>query len=182
MPITARFLQITDDVLAQALEEPPLIRRLFTEGDRRRLGIAQSTNVHGVVGLVPRPRAIVSSLVLDGSWHGVHYLLCGGLEAGWQLLSRPVLGGSPIGEDFGGHGAARFFGSNHVLALARALRRADLEALRARFDPGSMSRAGVYPGTWTAGESAWLFEELERLRQFYADAAQRGYALLTMLR
>ncbi|MGP6158734.1 MAG: YfbM family protein [Vulcanimicrobiaceae bacterium] len=181
MPITARFLQITDDVLAQAAEDPALIRRLFSDQARRRLGIAPVKNAHGVVGLVPRPRAVGSSLALDGSWHGVHYLLCGTNDAGWQLLSRPVLGGSPIGDDLG-HGSARFFGPNHVLTLARALRRANIDVLRSRFDPSAMSRAGIYPGKWRAQEAAWLVEEMERLRQFYADAAQRGYAMLTVLR
>jgi hypothetical protein len=181
MPITARFLQITDDVLAQAMDDHAMVARLFDEGERRRLGLAQSKNTLGIVGLVPRPRAIGSSLSLEGSWHGVHYLLCGNAEAGWQLLSRPILGGSPLGEDFSGHGAARFFGANHVLALARALRRVDVEGVRDRFTPIRMSRDKIYPGTWRAEQAGWLFAELERLRNFYADAAQRGYAMLTVL-
>lgn len=122
-----------------------------------------------------------ADISLDKAWHGVHYLLCGKPEPGSSVLSQAVLGGTEIGDDEMGYGPARVFTAQQVADIARELSRAGLEAeMKARFDPDQMN--GIYPEGWdTAGALDWLLEEFRHLRDFYADASARQYALVTCL-
>jgi hypothetical protein len=79
-----------------------------------------------------------AAISLDKGWHGVHYLLCGEAEPGSTVASQAVMGGTEIGEDFSGYGAARYFSTEQVAETARELGRASLETeMKARFDPPS---------------------------------------------
>jgi hypothetical protein len=123
-------------------------------------------------------------LSLEKDWHGVHYLLCGEVEPGAALLSRPVLGGTALGGDdegFSGYGPARCFTAAEVAELAGALGRPGIEAeAAARFDPARMSASRIYPG-WQASDADGVMDAFRRLRDFYADAASRGRAIVTCL-
>jgi len=119
---------------------------------------------------------------LDKGWHGVHYLLCGETEPGSTVASQAVMGGTDIGEDFSGYGAARYFSAAQVAATARELGRASLETeMKARFDPPRMTSSGIYPGGWDVTGADWLMPEFRKLRDFYADASARGFAVLTCI-
>ncbi len=123
-------------------------------------------------------------LSLDKAWHGVHYVLCGEIEPRASLLSQAVLGGATLGDDdegFSGYGPPRYFTTAQVAELAQALTRPDLEAdAAARFDWTRMSELGIYPG-WQASDGTWVMENFRRLREFYAEAASRGQAIVTCL-
>jgi uncharacterized protein DUF1877 len=111
----------------------------------------------------------------------VHYLLCGAAEPDSTILGQAVMGGTDIGDDFG-YGEARYFTANQVAETARELRRANLEAeIKARFDPARMSSAGIYPGGWEVTGGEWLMDEFRRLRDFYANASEHGFAVLTCI-
>lgn len=124
------------------------------------------------------------TLSLDKAWHGVHFLLSGETEPGTALLSQPVLGGTPLGEDdegFSGYGPARYFTPVQVTELANALNRPGLESEAvARFDPDRMSELEIYPG-WQSSDAGWLVDGLRRLRDFYSQAAAGGQAIVTCL-
>jgi hypothetical protein len=124
------------------------------------------------------------TLSLDKAWHGVHYLLCGEAEPGATLLSQAVLGGATIGPDdegFSGYGPARYFTATQVAELAQALSQPGLESeCAARFDPKRMSDLEIYPG-WGAADAKWALDAFRRLRDFYADAAAGGRAIVTCL-
>lgn len=123
------------------------------------------------------------TLSLDKAWHGVHYLLCGELEPGASLLSRPVLGGVELGEGdgFSGHGPARCFTPAEVTELAQALGRPEIESeTAARFDAERMTQLGIYPG-WRAQDQEWVLNAFRSLRSFYSDAAGNGRAIVTCL-
>jgi len=123
-------------------------------------------------------------LSLDKEWHGVHYLLCGEVEPGASLLSKTVLGGKPLGEDdegFSGYGPARCFSAGEVAELNRALSQPQTESeARARFDADKMNKLQIYPG-FRQQDAELLMESLGRLRDFYADAAAKGHAIVTCL-
>ena len=121
---------------------------------------------------------------LDKDWNGVHYLLCGEKESGETPLSQAVLGGTEIGGDpegFSGYGPARYFTAAQVAKISQALSRPELEAEAAgRFDAGRMNQLDIYPG-WEPAHKDALLEALRGLRDFYADAARNGRAIVTCL-
>jgi len=123
-----------------------------------------------------------AAISLDKGWHGVHYLLCGEAEPGSTVASQAVMGGTDIGEDFGGYGEARYFTPDQVTKTARELGRADLETeMKACMDPARMLSAEIYPGGWDVTGANWLFDEFYKLRDFYADAGANGLAVLTCI-
>jgi hypothetical protein len=143
-----------------------------------RLGGRKPTET--AAGSAPQDKG--ADISLDKGWHGVHYLLCGAAEPNSTVLGQAVMGGTDIGEDFGGYGEARYFTPDQVTQTARELGRADLETeMKARFDPARMSSAEIYPGGWGATRADWLFEEFRKLRDFYADASANGFAVLTCI-
>jgi len=133
-------------------------------------------------GIASKSAGAKTGISLDKGWHGVHYLLSGAAEPSATALGQAVMGGTDIGEDFGGYGEARYFTPEQVAATARELGRANLETeMKARFDPALMTSAGIYPGGWDVTGADWLFEEFRKLRDFYADASAQGLAVVTCI-
>ena len=124
-----------------------------------------------------------TELSLDKAWHGVHYVLCGAVEPGDSLLSQAVLGGTEVGEDFSGYGPARRFTPGQVAELAGALGDPQVEQDASdRYDPQRMTELGIYPFGWDEEDNReWIFDAFHELRDFYADAATRGRAVVTCL-
>jgi hypothetical protein len=125
------------------------------------------------------------TLSLEKAWHGVHYLLTGSAEPGATLRSQAVLGGVELGEDpegFSGYGPARYFRATQVREISAELSRPELEAeAAARFDPAKMSQMEIYPGWSGDQDKEWLMDAFRRLRDFYANAAANGRAIVTSL-
>jgi hypothetical protein len=118
-------------------------------------------------------------LDLDKSWHGIHYLLTG---TAWEIgegAGSAILGGVEIGQD-GGYGPARLVDPDTVRAIAAGLDALDVETLRARFEPGAMKAAEIYPDSWTDGtdDVDYLMSHFAELRRFYHSAAVHGQAVL----
>ncbi|HUH63936.1 MAG TPA: YfbM family protein [Terracidiphilus sp.] len=132
-----------------------------------------------------RPSIQGSALLsLDKEWHGVHYLLCGEIEAGSSLLSQAVLGGRILGDDdegFSGYGAARGFRAGEVAEISAALSAPDVEQRAAsRFDAARMNALKIYPG-WKDSGAEPAMDALRRLRDFYSDAAGKNNGIVTCL-
>jgi hypothetical protein len=167
---TAARLGKTPEELAAALGSDDLLK-LF---EARRTRSAEGPSASG-------KRDVLS---LDKAWHGVHYVLCGESEPGPTLLSQAVLGGSALGDDdegFSGYGPARYFTADQVVQLAAQLSAPELEAeATSRFDAARMEKLGIYPG-WNASDADWMMDGFRRLRDFYADAAKKGHAIVTCL-
>ncbi|HLI79689.1 MAG TPA: DUF1877 family protein [Candidatus Binataceae bacterium] len=124
----------------------------------------------------------IASISIDKSWHGIHYLLCGAAEPTSALISKAILGGTDIGEDFSGYGEARYLTVVETAAMSSELNRKTLEAeMTRRFDPAQMTRLGIYPNGWSGPDGQWLLREFRNLRAFYADAATKGIAMVTCL-
>ncbi len=123
-----------------------------------------------------------ASLSIDKSWHGIHYLLCGAAEPTSARLSQVILGGTELGDDFSGYGPARYFAVKETAAISAELNRGNLEAeMTRRFDPAQMTKLGIYPNGWSGPDAQWLVREFRNLRAFYADAATKGFAMVTCL-
>lgn len=183
-------------ILAGALSKfPPEIRKQLEE----RLGRSATELAAGAGGdeilksleerqarsAGPAPSAAGERAVLslDKNWHGVHYVLCGEAEPGVQLLSQAVMGGVELGDDegFSGYGPPRYFTAVQVAELAQALSQPELEAkAAARFDAARMSQVGIYPG-WQPSDVKEVMDNFRRLRDFYANAADKGRAIITCL-
>jgi hypothetical protein len=115
-------------------------------------------------------------LELDKAWHGVHFVLSGTVEPGESLLSKAVLGGTEIGDDFSGYGPARFFTAEEAAEVAAALAHA-----QPHYDAERMNELEIYPFGWSDEARDWILGELANLRTFYADAAANGRAIVTCL-
>jgi hypothetical protein len=124
-----------------------------------------------------------TELSLDKAWHGIHYVLCGAVEPGDSLLSRAVLGGTEVGEDFSGYGPARCFTPGQVAELAGALGAPQVEQEASdRYDPQRMTELGIYPFGWDEEDNReWIFDAFRELRDFYAEAAAQGRGVVTCL-
>jgi hypothetical protein len=119
------------------------------------------------------------------AWGGLHYLLSRAVEAGRKPLNLAVLGGTEIGEDRG-YGPARYLSTPQVNAVATALSAITHDALRQYYDAAAMNKAEVYPGRWDGGHDSdnldWLLRAFDDLRYFYVGAADRGNAVIKILR
>lgn len=149
------------------------------DGGDEILKLMEGRRAHDA-GSAARARAVMS---LDKDWHGVHYVLCGEAEPGSQLVSQAVLGGVELGEGegFSGYGPPRYFIAAQVAELAKALSKPELlSEAAARFDAARMSEIGIYPG-WRPSDANEVMDGFRRLRDFYADAADKGRAIITCL-
>ena len=127
---------------------------------------------------------VYSKLDLEKAWHGLHYVLTGSveIEPGASALGKAVLGGTEIGEDFSGYGAARYFAPAEVGEVAEALAASDENEVMERFDPQRMTSLQVYPFGWDEPDDReWLLQSLRELRSFFGDAAANGRAIVTCL-
>lgn len=129
-----------------------------------------------------RPEGVHDVLELDKAWHGLHYVLSGTVEPGESLLSRAVLGGTEVGEDFSGYGPARCFTVEQVAELARALGDPQVEEQASdRYDPARMTELQIYPFGWGTDAREWIMDAFRSLRSFHAGAAADGRAVVTCL-
>jgi hypothetical protein len=133
-------------------------------------------------GASQSPNAAGASLSIEKAWHGIHFLLCGAAEPTTTLISNAIMGGHEIGDDFSGYGPARYFAADETAAMATELNRRTLESeMTARYNPAQMTTLGIYPNGWSGPDAQWLMREFRRVRDFYADASAKGFAIVTCL-
>ena len=110
------------------------------------------------------------------AWHGVHVLLNGSAWGGSGPAFDVVLGGTPVGEPTT-YEPVRALVPSRVAAVATLLTETPLADLRTRFTHAAFRRMEVYPdAAWDAPDAltAFLAPAYERLRGFYAEAAEAG--------
>ncbi len=116
------------------------------------------------------------SLQLDKSWHGLHFLVTGRAYGGEPPLAWAVRGkGEYRVGDIGSYVSA-----SEVVAVASALAAVDGEAILQRLRAGGEETRNLYSvgdlsDAHVHGHYLNLFCEL---REFYAEAARRGTAVL----
>lgn len=133
----------------------------------------------------------LTDLVIEQTWHAIHFLLTGSARGGGAPMNFIAVGGAELGEDLG-QGPARSFRAEDVAHLAEVLTELPVAALDERFDPAALGAADIYPGVWSQSEAEGdlrsggdLRDEVthsyEQLRGFILDAASGHEALLVSL-
>lgn len=193
MGVCLGLATLSDDDRAQVLAHPPLVWKViapddpeaYAEATRDRRGFLG--RLLGGAGAPPEPGKLSGDqrehADLDKAWHGLHYLLTGSADEGQGPLAFLMAGGLPVGDLEVGYGPARVLSAAEVREVARALEPVDAAALRARFDPGAMMAAGVYPEIWDRDPAeddplGYCLESFEDLKRFVGRAAQRGVGLV----
>src|SRR5262245_2438207 len=120
----------------------------------------------------------VRGINIDKAWHGLHYLLCGQVEADSSPLGSAILGGQEIGEDLG-YGPARHLSPKEVGTVASALATLTDEELRSRYNADRMNELELYAGGWDDEQNIdWLLDAAKEVQRYYNEAAQRGFGML----
>jgi hypothetical protein len=143
-------------------------------------------------GLLARPERIRrlldqgggTTLSLEKSWHGLHFVLAGECWGGDGPLAFLLAGGEPVGNIDVGYGPARVILADEVAQIANALSALTQEEFDRRFDLEQMAEGMVYPQIWDEPRPDLLEEYLgyfEGLKQFVHLAAQQRQALVILL-
>ena len=126
-------------------------------------------------------------LDLEKSWHMLHYLFTGHIDAS-RAPGDALLSGKPLGDDVG-YGPPRLHDENETRNFAEFLERVDAATLQERVNYREMSRAGVYSMPMGQGSDADYEGELRtevaayfpRLRDYVVKAAEGKDGLLIWL-
>jgi hypothetical protein len=146
-------------------------------------GIAEALALENAPSLKLPGEGTASSLSLEKSWHGLHYLLTGSAWEGEPPLGFLLRGGERVGEDQG-YGPARLFQPAEVQQIDSALSRISNDQLWSRFNPTQMEQLQIYPGIWDKPEADLQEEYLgyfEQLKQLVRRARDGGLALLVVM-
>jgi hypothetical protein len=127
------------------------------------------------------------ALDLEKSWHILHYLFTGHIDAA-KAPGDALLTGEELGEDLG-YGAPRLHDEKETRDFARFLQTLDVTRLQERVNFRAMLRAGVYSmpmGSGSDGEYEGEFRAevasyFPRLRDYVAKAAEKQDGLLIWL-
>jgi Domain of unknown function (DUF1877) len=123
------------------------------------------------------------ALDIDRSWHIIHFLLTGDPWEGEYPLVNVVLGGNELPGTDAGYGPFRYLVDAEVKTVSQALASISADDLWSRFDVSRVQAADIYPSPWTGGEGEkeYVSQNYEALRQYFADAAASGKAMLLYL-
>ncbi|WP_246427855.1 YfbM family protein [Paenibacillus phyllosphaerae] len=124
----------------------------------------------------------IESLYLDKSWHAIHYILNGKAWEGEEPLVHVILGGTPIGEDYG-YGPPRYLTPEQVEQVAQALTGLQGAELIGRYNPDLMAQQDIYPQIdWDdEEEQQYVFDYYWSLVDYYKAAAASGNGMLLYL-
>jgi hypothetical protein len=120
--------------------------------------------------------ATASSVSLEKSWHGLHYLLTGEVWEGTGPLGFLLGGGELLGDDE--ESGVRWFTPDETAKINAALKNITDDVLWSRFDAEVMESQEIYPGIWDEDESDLkeeylsYFNELKKVVQSAASAGQ----------
>jgi hypothetical protein len=120
------------------------------------------------------------SLILDRTWHVIHFLLCGQPWDGPDPLKYAVLGGVELSGPASG-ADIRVLGPEPVARVALALTPLTAGSLLARFDLARLEFAEIYPGGWGFGTFDWpaaIRADFPALQAFYQRRALAADAVL----
>jgi hypothetical protein len=125
-----------------------------------------------------------TTLSLEKSWHGLHFVLTGSAFSEEGPLAFLLVGGTPTGDDLG-YGPARLFKPGEVAQIANALGGLSAEEFDRRFDLEKMTTEDLYPQIWDEPREDLLEEYgsyFEQLKQFVHVGAREQQGLLIFLR
>jgi hypothetical protein len=82
-----------------------------------------------------------------------------------------------------GYGPARYLLPREVAEVSRALDRISPQELWSRFNPEAVRAAEIYPEAWQgdSGDRDYITDNYDRLRTFFAHAAEKQEVVLLYL-
>jgi hypothetical protein len=116
-------------------------------------------------------------LLLEKSWHALHFLLTEKIEGGNPPLANAILGGTNIGEDLG-YGPARYLTPDEVKDVSKALLKISSEKLKTKFNVKKLQSNEIYPAVWEKNSIEWLLDFYEKMVSYYQEAAKNNQAML----
>ncbi len=122
-------------------------------------------------------------LVLNRSWHAIHFVLTGSRLGGESPLNFLASEGTPVGEVDVGYGPARVLNSQQVRELASALILIEPDEVARRVDPRRFDEEEIYPGNWgdNGYDANFVQANYRELRDFVLRAAQQGQGLIVYI-
>ncbi len=120
-------------------------------------------------------------LSIDKAWQAIHYLLVGRAEGGEPPLADVVFGGVelPDRENYTAGSPLRMLSPSHVRTIAAELAAIPAERLLKRASIADMAEKGIYSvSDDEPSERDYIGHYYGLLRDFYADAANKGNAML----
>lgn len=166
MGMTALLLRVPKETLDSYLEDSSLLEERVFEDESEE--------------------ADPALLDIDKSWDGIIFLLTGAIsDENDHPLQEVLFSEDVIDEDQDmGYGPAHYLTPEKVKELNDQLMTITEEELEKRFDPAQLKAAGAYPDIWEQDREEileYLVEHFELLKDFYAEAAAKGEAIITMI-
>lgn len=118
-------------------------------------------------------------LVIDKTWHGIHFLLTGKVWRKGGILGNAIMGGVEIGDDLG-YGPARYLRPHEVKETSDALELVKECDLKSKFNPDEIMKKKVYPFSSRCDEVdlEYILPYFRELKSFYKNCAKNGNVML----
>lgn len=191
--LNAAIDQVQNSDLGQRIRSRALSGQLPIQEDveeyRRQMDIIQGQNR----GTLEKIQANMMGLSRNGTqlslykdWHVLHYVLTG---KSWEAVDSPfgmaIMGGTELPDTrrMMGYGPARYLTPSRVREVASALGDFPIADRAATYDHIAAETAKVYPRRYpneplAEDEKKALIGYFNLLRDFYADAAKKGNAII----
>jgi hypothetical protein len=119
-------------------------------------------------------------VVLNKSWHAIHFVLTGSRLGGEEPLNFLVAEGQPVGDVDVGYGPARVFPSERVRQIAQALQPIDEFEFARRVDLRRFDEERIYPGNWQRNGHGvqYVASNYRDMRELICRAADQGRGLI----
>ncbi|MET0637928.1 MAG: YfbM family protein [Chitinophagaceae bacterium] len=122
---------------------------------------------------------------IDKAWEGILFLLTGSGIAidPHHPLAKIIMSENVVDEDQNfGFGPATYVTPEEVIQLSKELTTIDRAELTKRYNPVALNEAEIYPQGWDDEEMLeYVLENYDTLKQFYADAAANGQAIVSII-
>lgn len=123
---------------------------------------------------------------IDKTWHAIHFILSGDAYESDEdnVLSKLILGGTPINEEDLGYGPALLLDKNLVKQIAEALHAWDETLFREKFDFNNMIANEIYPIIDGEDENDfynYVWDYFINLKTFIIEAAEEGQNVITFI-
>lgn len=123
---------------------------------------------------------------IDKTWHAIHFILSGDAYESDEdnVLSKLILGGTPINEEDLGYGPALLLDKNLVKQIAEALHAWDETLFREKFDFNNMIANEIYPIIDGEDENDfydYVWGYFNNLKTFIIESAEEGQNVITFI-
>lgn len=183
--LQAMPLRQREELKRAMIDMPPEIQQKLLEQSAKAAGALRQLPAAREAAGLPKiePGDLGAHVNIQKAWHGLHFLLCGSVEATPNPLGQAVLGGTAIGPDIG-YGPVRYLDASDVVEVDAALEDLSPDDLRRKYDADAMRKASVYPEDWEEDIQEhldWLIEAFEEVVAFYRGVSSRRNAALLYL-